>query len=63
MCGWALLYRVCITIYGLVCVWSHFPVSWHRRAVYCVLGWCTVFYGGVLCAGEVHCVVGLFNVC
>ena len=28
------------------------------RAVYCVLGRCTVWYGGVLCGRVVYCVLG-----
>ena len=28
------------------------------RAVYCVVGWCIVWYGGVLCVREVYCVLG-----
>ena len=43
MCGRALLHSVYMNVYGLLCVWSHFPVLRRRRAVYCVLGWCTVW--------------------
>ena len=32
------------------------------RAVYSVLGWCTVCSGGVLCGRAVYCLVGRCNV-
>ena len=27
------------------------------RAMYCVLGWCTVWSGGALCVSALYCVV------
>ena len=30
----------------------------YARAVYCVVGRCTVCYGGVLCVRAVYCVLG-----
>ena len=34
-----------------------------RRAVYCILGRCTMCYGGVLCVRVVYYVVGQCIVC
>ena len=33
------------------------------RAVYCVVGWCTVCLGGILCGRVVYCMLGRCTMC